>query len=196
MVDNRATILSLVKEDERAAFRLLFETYHDPLLLYCHRLLGDAGAAGDVVQECFISLWSGKRLENFSGDLDRFIFRAARNRSLAYLRDRRRADTSLDAYAREQATRAGEEGETGDRVEALYRAINRLPGRCREVFLAACLDDKSYREVAGELGISVNTVKSQVKHALKFLRENLEEGLFLAFLIYLTKIHPSLSHPK
>jgi RNA polymerase sigma-70 factor (ECF subfamily) len=189
--------LSLVKEDERGAFRMLFETYYDPLLLYCHRILGDLEAAEDVVQECFISLWYGKRLERFSGDLERFIFRAARNHSLAYLRNRRRADASLDSYAREKAASTDEDNNHDeDNTEALYRAINKLPGRCREVFLMACLDDKSYQEVADTLNISVNTVKSQMKHALKSLREQLKDTLFLTFLIYLTKTTPPPSHPK
>ncbi|MDR1273234.1 MAG: RNA polymerase sigma-70 factor [Odoribacteraceae bacterium] len=172
-----------MKEDEREAFRLLFAGYYDPLLLYCHRILGDPVAAEDVVQECFISLWRGKRLAGFVGDLDKFLFRVAKNRALVYLRDKRRADHSRDSYLQEQPP--GEE-EYRDNTDALYLAINRLPEKCRKIFLMACLDDKTYQQVADELHLSVNTVKSQMKYALKFLRENLDASLFLTILMYLT----------
>lgn len=48
----------------------------------------------------------------------------------------------------------------------------------------ACLNDKTYQEVADELGTSINTVKTQMKTALKFLRENLQEELFLRFYFF------------
>ena len=51
----------------------------------------------------------------------------------------------------------------------------------------ACLNDKGYQEIADELGISINTVKTQMKTALKFLRENLQEKTFLTLLYLLTK---------
>jgi RNA polymerase sigma-70 factor (ECF subfamily) len=180
-----------MKEDERGAFRLLFNAYYDPLLLYCHRILDDLEAAEDVVQECFISLWYSKRLEHFSGDLDRFIFRVVKNHSLAYLRDKQRENLRHDAYARDRAAfPASDEEAFSDRTETLYLTINKLPERCRKIFLMACLDDRSYQEVADELDISVNTVKSQMKYALKFLRENLKNTSFLTLLIYLARLKP------
>ena len=74
-----------------------------------------------------------------------------------------------------------------EEIEILYNTIDKLPGKCRKVFLMACLNDKSYQEIADELGTSINTVKTQMKTALKFLRENLHEELFLTLLLFLTK---------
>ena len=51
----------------------------------------------------------------------------------------------------------------------------------------ACPNDKTYQEVADELGTSINTVKTQMKTALKFLRENLQEELFFTLLLFLTE---------
>jgi RNA polymerase sigma-70 factor (ECF subfamily) len=189
-MDDAGIILSLMKRNEREAFRLLYARYYDPLLLYCHRILDDPVAAQDIVQECIISLWRGKRLVNFTGDLDQFLFRMVKNRALVYLRDKRRADNSRDSYLHERPP--GEEEER-DNMDALYLAINRLPGKCRKVFLMTCLDGKTYQQVADELHVSVNTVKSQMKRALKFLRTHLDASLFLTLLIYLS---PSRSVQK
>ena len=51
----------------------------------------------------------------------------------------------------------------------------------------ACLDDKTYQEIAETLGVSINTVKTQMKYALKFLRDNLQEDDFCSILVLLTK---------
>ena len=74
-----------------------------------------------------------------------------------------------------------------EEIELLYNTIDRLPDKCRKVFLMACLNDKSYQEIADELGTSINTVKTQMKTALKFLRENLQEEHFLSILLLLTE---------
>ena len=76
-----------------------------------------------------------------------------------------------------------EEGE----IELLYRTIGKLPEKCKQVFLMACLNDKTYQEIANTLGVSVNTVKTQMKYALKFLRDNLQEDDFCSILVLLTK---------
>ena len=77
--------------------------------------------------------------------------------------------------------------ESSKEIELLYQTIDKLPEKCRKVFLMACLNDKTYQEVADELGTSINTVKTQMKTALKFLRENLQEELFFTLLLFLTE---------
>ncbi len=58
--------------------------------------------------------------------------------------------------------------ESTKETELLYQTIDKLPEKCRKVFLMACLNDKTYQEIADELGTSINTVKTQMKTALKF----------------------------
>ena len=77
--------------------------------------------------------------------------------------------------------------EFSEEIELLYKTIDQLPEKCRKVFLLACLNDKTYQEIADEQGTSVNTVKTQMKAALKFLRENLQAENFLSILFFLTK---------
>lgn len=179
-------ILDLLKKDESDAFRLLFDRYYDNLLLYCYHILNDLEAAEDIVQDCFYSLWNSKRLHSFTGDLERFIFKMVKNRAFLFLKEnKKRADLQIperyDAF--DEATE--EEHQKG--IELLYNTIDQLPEKCRKVFLMACLNDKTYQEIANELGTSINTVKTQIKTALKFLRANLREEQFLSLLLFFTK---------
>ena len=181
------TILNLLKKDESGAFRLLFERYYDNLLLYCYHILGDLEEAEDIVQDCFMNLWNSKRLHSFEGDLDQFIFRIIKNRSLLFLKEYKKRTDIQASFSREYDIPHHDlPEETVEEVELLYHTIDRLPERCRNVFLMACLNDKSYQEITNELNVSINTVKTQMKTALKFLRENLQDKTFFDILLFLT----------
>ena len=78
------------------------------------------------------------------------------------------------------------EEDEGKEIELLYCTIGQLPDECRKIFLMASLDDMKYREIADVLNISVNTVKTQMKIALRFLREKLTLGTFSSILLFLS----------
>ena len=58
-------------------------------------------------------------------------------------------------------------------VENIHDAINRLPDRCRQIYLLKRYDGLKYSEISEILNISVNTVKTQMKRAVKFLVKKL-----------------------
>ena len=170
-------IISLYKKDEKKAFRCLFDIFYEPLLMYAARILQDPKAAEDVVQDCFVNLWVRRRLDGFEGELDRFLFRSVKQTALNHIRTRERKKklhkTAGEDHAAEHgASPAEEEPKKGE--ADLYAAVNSLPDRCRTIFLMACLDGMKYQEIADALLISINSVKTQMKIALKYLRTNLK----------------------
>ena len=183
-------ILSLYKQDEKAAMQLLFDVYYEPLLLYCFRMIHDTEGAEDIVQECFVHLWFSRRLQNFRGELDRFMFQAVKFRAINYLRDRHRRNEMHDQSTSDEYVQPGilREEEVGRETELLYRTINTLPEECRKIFLMACLDDMKYQEIADTLQVSINTVKTQMKIALRFLREHLSKESFSSILFFLATL--------
>ena len=185
---NSGEILSLYKQDERVALQKLFDVYYEPLLLYCYRLIRNSESAEDLVQDCFVHIWRSKRLENFEGELDRFMFQAIKFRAINYVRDQCRKDRlySNISEGKEELPAYFQEEEVGKEIELLYRTISRLPDECRKIFLMACLDDMKYREIADVLNISINTVKTQMKIALRFLRENLTRDTFSSILHFMS----------
>lgn len=185
MVDTEK-ILSLYKRDEKAAMQLLFDVYYDSLLLYCYRMMHNSQGAEDIVQECFVHLWASRRLEYFNGDLDRFMFQAVKFRAINYLRDQNRRNQMYDKSFQETAVQPviAREEEEGREMDLLYHTINSLPDECRKIFLMACLDDMKYQQIADSLQISVNSVKTQMKIALRFLREHLSKESFSSILYF------------
>ncbi len=187
-MNSSESILDLFKKDENRAFQLLFNRYYDNLLLYCYHISGNLEAAEDIVQDCFINLWNSKRLISFTGDLDRFIFKMIKNRSLLFLKEQKTRNNIQHEFPQENEFPYYEFSEEfSEEIELLYKTIDQLPEKCRKVFLLACLNDKTYQEIADEQGTSINTVKTQMKAALKFLRENLQSKNFLSILFFLIK---------
>ena len=185
---NSNEILSLYKHDERAALQKLFDIYYEPLLLYCYRLIRDSESEEDIVQDCFVHIWRSRRLENFEGELDRFMFQAIKFRAINYVRDQYRRDRLADNISEEndELPTYFQEEEVGKEIELLHYTISCLPDECRKIFLMACLDDMKYREIAETLNISINTVKTQMKIALRFLREHLTRDTFSSILLFIS----------
>lgn len=122
------------------------------------------------------------------GDLDRYIYKIVKNRSLLFLKEhKKRYETQLSFSKENDIHHYDTTEEYQGTAEILYETVNLLPEKCRKIFLMACLNDKGYQEIAEEMKISINTVKTQMKTALKFLRENLQEKIFLTLLYLLTK---------
>ena len=76
-----------------------------------------------------------------------------------------------------------------EQLEQVRRAFDLLPNQCRVVFMMSCLEGKTYKEIADELHISVNTVKSHILKAYRDIRENVNrpvspQVLFLAMCKY------------
>ena len=70
-------------------------------------------------------------------------------------------------------------------VDIVQKAIDALPDECRRVFIESRMEEKSYQEIADELGITINTVKYHIKNALRQLRETLGPQLMLIALLFL-----------
>ena len=111
-----------------------------------------------------------------------------KNQAFLFLREYKKRHNMQVSFSQEsETTHYDITDESTKEIELLYQTIDKLPEKCRQVFLMACLNDKTYQEIADELGTSINTVKTQMKTALKFLRENLQEELFFTLLLFLTE---------
>lgn len=73
-----------------------------------------------------------------------------------------------------------------DIEKVIVNAIDKLPERCREIFLKSRIEGMKYREIAEELNISTNTVENHISIALKKLRVELKD--YLPLLLFLVSV--------
>jgi len=142
--------------------------------------------AEDILQDVFYALVEANRLLMPIEHVTGWLFRVARNRIIDLFRKTRSESFSDTAVADENddplhledllpSPDAGPEAlyARGVLLDALELAIDELPEEQRDVFIAHELEGRSFKEMAGETGVSVNTLLSRKRYAMLHLRERL-----------------------
>ena len=181
--------------DPSRAWESAFATHYCGLCDYLLRFVGSADAAQDLVQDLFLHLWDTRGPRDAVRLTQPYLYVAARNRALKYLRHRRVADAWIDRAAREEGPSAsGGSPEDcylqGELDRAVQHAIAGLPDRRREIFLLRRRQQYSYQEIAASLHLSLGTVKSQMWRATVQLRKTLTPYLAHALPV-VTRGHAS-----
>jgi RNA polymerase sigma factor (sigma-70 family) len=171
-------------EDRRIAEE--FERQGSRLRRFIRRRVGDPRDAEDVLQDVFAALVEANRLLVPIDHVTGWLFRVARNRITDLFR-RKKPDSLGDAAVVEDDERLPLEDllpspDAGP--EALYArnllldelevAIDELPVEQREAFVAHELEGRSFKEMAAETGVSVNTLLSRKRYAVLRLRKRLQ----------------------
>ncbi|MDO5981029.1 sigma-70 family RNA polymerase sigma factor [Flavivirga spongiicola] len=152
----------------------IFERLYHPLCLYAHGYVRDLGLCEDIVQGVFLKVWEERSSFRGKEMTDGLFYTAVRNRSLDHLRSKRARD--VRAYPLEDLEALqGESDFISETImtntsEIVERAIGSLPDKCAEVIRSG-MGGLTNREIAGEMGISVHTVKEYKKIAYGKLRK-------------------------
>jgi RNA polymerase sigma-70 factor, ECF subfamily len=173
-MDERELLVRLRQGDD-AAYEAIFRQWYAPLVAMTTALLRDRGPAEEVVQDVMLELWRRREGITFETSIRAYLFQAARNRGLNYLRRQRVEVRGEGTIAAGMPTPepADSEAREAELNRAIQIAIAGLPDRCREVFELSRVQGLKYAEIATELGISVKTVEAQMGKALRVMREKL-----------------------
>jgi len=185
-MDETASITSMTEQDRQISEIVAKE--RSRLRNFVRKRVPDPSDAEDIVQDVFYELVEANRLLMPIGQVTGWLFRVARNRIIDLFRKKRPELFSDQAVEDE----AGDMLEIEDLLpspdagpEALYfrsalldeleLVLNELPREQREVFVAHELEGRSFREMAAETGVSVNTLLSRKRYAVLHLRERLQD---------------------
>jgi RNA polymerase sigma factor (sigma-70 family) len=155
---------------------------------FIRRRVADPSDAEDILQEVFYELVETYRLMKPVEQVGAWLFRVARNRITDLFRKRKPEASTNDPVAAEEgefltledllpSRDAGPEAAYARIVllEELEDALGELPEEQREVFLAHEIEGRSFKDLALETGLSVNTLLSRKHYAVIHLRERLRE---------------------
>lgn len=162
-------------------FSEVYMTYYPRLLRFAKEFVILEEDAENIVQDVFMNLWERHESLVHIDNINAYFYRLVRNKCLDYLRhkvsEERYNETAQSAFEMEfslklqSLDRFDESYMYDENVEELIRdAINSLPERCREIFLLSRTEGLKYREISERLGLSVNTIESQMSIALKKLK--------------------------
>ena len=170
-----------LKAGKEAAFDFLFRTRYKNLCRFAATFVVHFDVAEDIVQEIFEKIWQKSARIAEGESIDSYLFVAVRNACFTFLKNKRERVDLEDVKQNLKVSEEVVEFETPE-LNRLWGEIENLPLQCKVVFKLVILEDMKYKDVADSLGISVNTVKTQMKIAYKTLREKLKQEQFSLLL--------------
>ena len=182
-----------IRKGEIAAFEELYRQYYIFLCLLAEHIVRNPSDAEEIVSDVFVKIWDLREKININASIKGYLVKAVHNTALNYI-DRLKltrkltdsiSDSDYKLLAWDSDYPLGQLYEK-EIMSILQKGISELPSSCREIFILSRNNNMKYSEMADKLGISVNTVKTQMKIALAYLREALKD--YLMILLMLTGI--------
>lgn len=177
-------LITGIRTGDLEAFEELYRQYYVYLCLIARHIAGNPSDAEEIVSDVFIRLWKNRERTEITFSIKAYLVKAVYNTSFNYIEQKKAIQTLPDSIdtsdfkllAWESDYPLGQLYEQDIR-NILEHSISSLPEGCREIFLLSRNDNLKYREIALKLGISVNTVKTQLRIALSRLRQDLKDYL-------------------
>ncbi len=146
-----------------------------PLCKFSCRYVKNIHVAESIVHDVFHKILLNRKKWNPSSTIPSYLYTAVRNESLNYLKHikvENRREQFVDLPEKAIMT-PEDEFTNNETIDAVRKALDELPDRCREIFIMKIYDGFSYAEIAAILNISTNAINVQVSRAYKTLRKNL-----------------------
>jgi RNA polymerase sigma-70 factor, ECF subfamily len=173
-------LMALVRRGDVRAFEVIYDRHCDVAFSLAYRMCGTRGAAEEVVQEAFLSLWrSGARYDRTRGSVRTWVLGIVHNRAIDALRrttghDRRRASDEGIEERFESAERTDVEAARRDEAREIRAALDELPAEQSRVIELAFYGGYSHSEIADLLDTPIGTIKGRMRLGMEKMRRTLE----------------------
>lgn len=180
--DNK--LVSLIKKGNDLAFRKLYDRYWEKLYIAAYRVLGEETVCEDIVQDIFLDFWKRSSNSNITNPRA-YLYQAVRFQVAKSIRKAKFTDNRIAIIDRHLAGNNIQEYIAYQELRSsLDKSISNLPARCKEIFCLSREKNLSNKKIAQELGISVLTVETQIKKALKIIRHQIDLTTIALMLSY------------
>lgn len=181
----KALEINAVIKIDRKVFEYIYQQYYNPLCAFAYRFISDVDFVEDLVQEVYVYLWEKKDGFDNLNAVKSFLYTSVRNRCLNLIKHRdvqqkNEKDIIMSLEDNEDFQKYVIEEEV---FSGLYNEIKLLPESARNIMLLA-LNGLKNPEIAEELNVSVNTVKTQKKIAYSKLKSKLKPSEYLLLLTF------------
>ncbi len=184
MDSDQKLIANYLAGDEKL-LEILIHRYLKPIYSFVYRYVGNEQEAEDITQEVFVKAWRNLKKFDRNKSFKTWIFTIAKNTSIDWLRKKKTIPFSEfenekgeNKFIERLADPTSLFDELLERVgieEMLDAAINQLAPKYRMVLFLRYNDHFTFREIAGILGESLNTIKTRHRRSIAILRKLLKE---------------------
>ncbi|XOV90996.1 MAG: RNA polymerase sigma-70 factor [Bacteroidota bacterium] len=156
------------------SFEKIYSEFFHRMFLYARKLLKSDHLAEDAVEEVFFNLWKSKSNLAEIEEIETYLFVSVRNQAVRMLSKDPNAFISLDVKS--EITRIEQSNPEDlllekELVSLIDKEISNLSEQCQVIFRLSRNEHKDYKEIAIEMGISVDSVKSQIYKATTKIKE-------------------------
>ncbi len=167
------------------AFEVLFYKYRNKVKGFVQKIVPSQIDPEEIVQEVFVKVWLKKETIDPTREFQPFLFSITKNLVLDHLKSavNRKLYFVGEHFQHDIASEYNTELNVDEDIEnKLLTLIEQIPERRREIFWLSRFSGLSYKEIAKQLNITENTVDSQIRNALAFLRKEFRKMMVLFFL--------------
>ena len=174
----------MTESEKRKRFESVYLDYFQAIHDFCNSFLKDGELARDVAQDAFFALWNNFDPAYSEKEILSFLYTTGRNKCFDQLRLQKVVESKIkdlkdtiysDTFFLHEVTRR-------ETYRIVRESINKLPERSRQIALLA-LQGYSTQEIADELEVSINTVKTLKKNAYSKLREIINNQYVILILL-------------
>ena len=153
----------------------LYDRYSSIVYSVALRILGDTGAAEDVLQDVFMQLWRNPGLFDSSrGSLGAWLAVIARNRAIDALR-KRRPESDIEDVVISVETDLASEADRARSAEKIRGVLSSMPAAQRAALEMAYFEGLTHTEIAAKTGEPLGTIKTRIRAGLTTLRKAFQE---------------------
>ena len=170
-----ATAISAIRSGDQSAMAALYDRYSSIVYSVALRVLGDTGAAEDVLQDVFMQLWRSPGLFDSSrGSLGAWLAVIARNRAIDALR-KRRPENDIEDVVISVETDLASEADRARAAEKVRSVLGSMPAPQRAALEMAYFEGLTHTEIAAKTGEPLGTIKTRIRAGLTTLRKAFQE---------------------
>ncbi len=171
---NETDLLALVAEGNEKAFGILFHHYRPRIYSYAFNLFRNINLADELVQDVFLKVWLNRHKLPHILKFESWVFIIARNQvfdTLKLLAREASARKQMASLLDPEANLVEDHVLTKENEVRLQHALDHLSPQQKLIFTLSRHQGMKHEEIASQLNISRNTVKTHLVHALKTLRD-------------------------
>ncbi len=173
--DNEYFLARRLQSGDIKAYDFLMEKYYQSLCAYAYSLIHDHNKAEDIVQDVFVQVWMKK--ENIKSDLSvkSYLYKSVYNGFIDQYRKKRPVVHLEKKYleALEHVVESDKD-QLEKNIGILKKEIDKLPKKCKRIFLLNKKEGLTHLEIAEYMNISIKTVEGHITRAFKILSEKLK----------------------
>jgi len=177
-IDPDTDLIEQAGQGDERAFEQLVKKYQSMVFSTICRYTGSPDDVEDLAQDVFIKIWRNIKRFKKRSKFSTWVYRITANHCLTYRKKHQNRPVSLDELADKGSTPESltiePDHETTQKVAQVKQALQELPSRQRIALVLSQFEEKTYKEIAEIMGISVSSVESLIFRARTALRKRFE----------------------